>query len=192
MPYPSQLDYDSLIEKAREKIEAEGLQQLSLSKLAQEFGIKAPSLYKYVKNKAELLRAVNLRTATQLIHEMVDNVPEHLSPFEEAIRMAHAYRQFAHQHPQLYSIVFSYQEAESRPDPADLEELAILLQRVVAKLTGEEKSLSALRGLFALVHGYVSLEMNEQFQRGGNLDDTFEQVVKSYLIGWQNQSMTDN
>jgi AcrR family transcriptional regulator len=35
---------------------------VSLAMLAASFGIKAPSLYRHVKNKAELLQAVNLLT----------------------------------------------------------------------------------------------------------------------------------
>ncbi len=187
MPYPAQLDYDSLIEKACEQIEAEGLAQLSLSKLAKEFGVKAPSLYKYVKNKAELVRAVNLRTTSNLVLTIVDEVPSDLGPVEKSVHLAKSYRRFAHRHPQLYSIIFSYQEAESRPDPVELANLAGMLEAVMLGLTDSEHTLPALRGLFALVHGYVMLELNEQFQRGGDLDETYEQVVRAYLVGWQNK-----
>lgn len=185
MPYPAQLDFDSLVAKASEIIETEGLAQLSLSKLAKEFGVKAPSLYKYVKNKAELLRAVNLRTARKLTLGIVDYVPSDAEPLDQALYLAQAYRQFAHRNPRIYSLVFSYQEAASRPDPAELESLALMLQAVTRNLTDEENSLPVLRGLFALVHGYITLEINEQFQRGGDLDATFNSVVRAYLAGWQ-------
>lgn len=184
MPYPSQLDYEALIEKASELIETEGLAQLSLSKLAGEFGVKAPSLYKYVKNKAELLRAVNLRTAEKLTLEIVNCVPPDAEPIDQALYVTRTYRDFAHQNPRVYSLAFSHQDAENRPDPTELEALAKLLQAIMVQYVGEENSLSALRGLFALVHGYVSLELNEQFQRGGDLDATYNMVVRAYLAGW--------
>lgn len=187
MPYPAQLDYDVLIEKATEIIETEGVAHLSLNKLAAEFGVKAPSLYKYVKSKAELLRAINLLTAQKLTIRLVDQIPSDAEPFDQALYLAQAYRQFAHKNPRIYSLMFSHQEPESRPDPAELESLALVLQAIMQNLINAENSLPALRGLFALIHGYVSLEINEQLQRGGDLDATFKTVVQAYLTGWNNK-----
>ncbi|MCC7450570.1 MAG: helix-turn-helix transcriptional regulator, partial [Anaerolineae bacterium] len=67
MPYPSQVDRQSIIDKARELIEAEGIENLSLGRLATALGVKAPSLYRYVDSKTELLRAVNLMTTQGLV-----------------------------------------------------------------------------------------------------------------------------
>jgi hypothetical protein len=72
---------------------------------------------------------------------------------------------------------------EEQPDPAQLAALAIPLQAIIAQAVGEERSLMALRGLWALVHGYVMLEMYGQFQRGGSLEATFQHVVDAYLAG---------
>ncbi|MEM8862291.1 MAG: TetR-like C-terminal domain-containing protein [Chloroflexota bacterium] len=52
------------------------------------------------------------------------------------------------------------------------------------RVTGEENSLVALRGLLAITHGFVSLEINGQYRRGGDLSQAFEVVVRAYLSGW--------
>ena len=57
-PYPSQTNSKTVIETARILIEHEGVEALSLGKIAAELGIKAPSLYRHIKNKHALLQAV--------------------------------------------------------------------------------------------------------------------------------------
>ncbi|HID53966.1 MAG TPA: hypothetical protein EYP41_18255 [Anaerolineae bacterium] len=59
------------------------------------------------------------------------------------------------------------------------------IQEIIAGITGPKKSLAALRGALALAHGFVMLEINQQLQRGGNLNADFQQAVNAYLNGWQ-------
>ena len=72
MPYPRQIDSDAIVEQARQLITEQGVDALTLGKLARRLGVQAPSLYRHVGNKAELLRAVNMVTLTELfagLHE---------------------------------------------------------------------------------------------------------------------------
>jgi hypothetical protein len=48
----------------------------------------------------------------------------------------------------------------------------------------------ALRGALALVHGYVMLELKNQFQHGGDLRLAFEASVRAYLRGWERANTT--
>jgi hypothetical protein len=54
----------------------------------------------------------------------------------------------------------------------------------MAEITGEAESLPALRGLLALMHGFVMLELAQQFRRGGDLDAAYDKAVRAYLNGW--------
>jgi AcrR family transcriptional regulator len=185
MPYPAQVTRERIIETARELIERDGFDQLSLARLAEALHIKAPSLYRHVSSKGDLLREVNLETSQRLIetlHNAAETTPEVMP---QLLALASAYRDFAHANPATYMLAFSNTFPESRPDAAVLANLALPIQAAVAPLSGEENSLTALRGLFALIHGFVMLELNEQFQRGGDLDVTFMRVVETYLRGWQ-------
>ena len=57
MPYPAQITPEAVVNKARELIEAEGYDGLSLSRLAAALDVKAPSLYRHFDGKSVLLRA---------------------------------------------------------------------------------------------------------------------------------------
>jgi hypothetical protein len=106
--------------------------------------------------------------------------------------MAQAYRQFALNHPALYRLTFTLLEGELRPAADELLALAIPLQTEWSRWVGATQSLAALRGFWALVHGFVLLELSAQFQRSDSalgagdsgLTATFSQVVTHYVDGW--------
>lgn len=185
MPYPSQIDREQIIRAARQLIEEKGVDALSLSKLASTLGVKAPSLYRHVANKETLLQAVNLCTLSQLFAtlEAASAVVDD-SPAPQLLPILRAYRQFAHANPELYLLAMTTKPGEGRPEEDVLVQMVLPMQTLMAKISGEENSLPALRGVFALVHGYVLLELNQQLQRGGDLDETFDVVVNAYLKGW--------
>jgi len=184
MPYPAQMDAERIVEVAREMIEAEGVDNLSLNKLAAALGVKAPSLYRHFASKNDLLRAVNLQTWKRLVDKLLVGIDEaRNTPQARVLAMAQAYRAFAHANPMTYALATSSILPEIRPDPGEMERLALLLQDVMAELVGEDRSLVALRGVWALTHGFAILELNGQFQRGGDLDEAFHQTVNAYIAG---------
>jgi AcrR family transcriptional regulator len=183
MPYPSQVQPDVIIQRAAEIIEAEGVESLALAKLATMLGIKAPSLYHHFSSKNALLRAVNLRIIEDLTRAMQVAAAAENEPHAQLMAVARSYRLFVHSHPACYALALGRLPEEARPDASLLEQLALPFQATAARLSGEMQSLAALRGLWALVHGFSLLECNGQFRRGGDLDDTFEQVVAGYLRG---------
>lgn len=185
MPYPSQVDRETIVTQAWQLIEAEGAENLSLSKLAETLGIKAPSLYRHVGSKAGLLQAVNLHTNQQLVAALNEAaVQPTATPQEQTATILHAYRGFALAHPHTYVLAFTNTDEALRPDADVLEQLALPLQQVISAVSGPEQSLAALRGAMALVHGFVMLELHGQLRRGGDLGADFETAVHAYLNGW--------
>ena len=186
MPYPSQITKESIIDQASTLIEQDGFEALSLNKLATALGVKAPSLYRHVGNKHQLLQFVNLQTLQNLfavMHTAINNASS--DPPLQMMALAQAYRQFAHEHPQLYTLAFTHKNEGLRPDEQLLTEMALPIQSIMAQISGEQDSLAALRGALALLHGFVMLELNEQLQRGGDLDQAFIQSIGAYLHGWE-------
>ncbi len=185
MPYPSQVSKETIVEQAWQLIEAAGTNNLSLSKLAAELGIKAPSLYRHVGNKAELLKLVNLYTSQQLVSNLNDAATQASGDIRAQIMaIMLSYRSFALTHPHTYGLAFTNTDNALRPDEDALEQLALPLQQLITAVSGQEKSLAALRGAMALVHGFVLLELHGQLRRGGDLEADFETAVHAFLNGW--------
>lgn len=188
MPYPAKTDPDTIIEVARGLIERDGVEALSLGVLASELGIKPPSLYRHVDSKTALMRAVNERTirdlfaAYEVALRKAGNLPE-----EKLLTVLRAHRKFAHANPVTYLQAFAGSVGQ-RGDEETLVQLVLPIQDIMAGIVGEADSLTALRGALALAHGFVSLELNQQFQRGGNLTTAFEATIDAYLTGWREKS----
>lgn len=185
-PYPVQTNRETIIEIARALIESDGVESLSLSNLASALGIKAPSLYRHIKNKNALLNAVIEQTYVKLFQaydEALENTGD--DPTEKLLGLARAQHTFAHANPNTYMLAYAAQDPELRADPKMLLERAIAIQKIITQISGEQRSLTALRGLLALVHGFIMLELNGQLQRGGDLSLTLEETVRAYLHGWQ-------
>lgn len=185
-PYPVQTDRESIIKTARDLIERDGLDHLSLSSVASALGIKAPSLYRHIKNKGALLHAVIEHTYQDLFKaydEAIANSSD--DPEEQLISLARAQHAFAHANPNTYMLSYEVKDQDVRADPNMLLERAIILQKIMARISGEERSLTALRGLLAIGHGFIILELNGQFQRGGDLSNAYEESIQAYLHGWQ-------
>jgi AcrR family transcriptional regulator len=184
-PYPSQTDRDSIVETAARLIERDGVDGLSLAAVASEVGIKAPSLYRYIESKNELLHAVIENTYRDLFgayDEALASVGN--EPAGQLQALARAQRRFAHENPNTYMLAYTTANPELRADPDMLLGKAVEIQEIMARISGEPDSLPALRGALALTHGFISLELNGQLRRGGDLAETFDAVFRAYLNGW--------
>ncbi len=184
MAYPAQTDYPTIIHTAQQLIERDGVEQLALASLASELGIKAPSLYRYVTNKTALLKGVVTITIQQLFETYSQALNTSAGdPQNQMLAICHGHRQFAHAQPKNYALAFTAASDEQRADPASLVEMVLPVQAIMAQISGQEHSLSALRGMLGLIHGFILLELNQQLQRGGDLSAAFDFAVRSYLAG---------
>lgn len=185
MPYPSQVTQAQIVETARQLIEANGVEYLSVHALAEALKIKAPSLYNHIQSKNALLKAVNTRTTAELfiaIQTTLEFAPP--DPMEQLLEVSKAYRVFALEQPHNYTLAMNNTQDELRPDESYLLQLALPLQALIAQICGDENSLSALRGIFALLHGFAMLEITNQLRRGGDVRNAFLLSVQAYLRGW--------
>lgn len=185
MPYPAQTDRETIIRTARQLIEQVGVEQLSLAQLATALGIKAPSLYRHVSNKTELLQGVVTLTFEELFkvyNEALRQTPS--DPKAQLLAILRAHRSFAHANPETYVLAFTTTVPEQRADERALEQMAWPIQEIMAAVVGPARSLPALRGALALAHGFVMLELKDQLRRGGDLTEAYEAAIEAYLSGW--------
>jgi AcrR family transcriptional regulator len=189
MPYPTQVTLDQILSHAERLIELDGVERFSLARLAEELNVKPPSLYRYVESKHDLLRQLNKAFLSGLMKVMQKGGSEADNPVDQFFLIMEAYRSYALSRPRLYQMSFGLISDKLRPDEEYLLQIALPLQFLIAQLTGMRDSLAALRGAFALVHGFVMLELTGQLRRGGDLHADFRSVVRAYLAGWNNANL---
>lgn len=185
MPYPSQVNAETIVQAAADLIETHGADGVSLSAVGAALGVKAPSLYRYFDNKTALLRAVNQQTAAHLTSALVEATEAEPDPAAKVMAMFRAYRTFAHAHPALYSLAYLSGSPDLRVGEAVAEQFGASMQSVIAAVVGADRALPVLRAAWALAHGFVALELAGLFERegGAGLDTAYDEAVSLFVGG---------
>jgi AcrR family transcriptional regulator len=146
---------------ARELLEEEGLDALTMRRLADRLGIRAPSLYKHFADK-QVLEA-------ELIS---DAFREQAAAFEQAVAgsrdplhaLTVAYREFARAHPHLYRLM------TERPLQRDLLADGVEARAAAPLLEAVGGDTGLARAAWAFAHGMTNLELNGRFTPEADLD----------------------
>jgi AcrR family transcriptional regulator len=162
---------EEIVVAARELLEQEGLERLSMRRLAERLGIKAPSLYKHFADKQALEAAL-----------ISDGFEEQAERFELAVAdaddplgaIAVAYREFARLHPHLYRLMTERPLAREQL-AAGVEDRAA---RPVYQAVGEDLDLA--RAAWAFAHGMTNLELNDRFPPDADLDAAWARGIDAF------------
>jgi AcrR family transcriptional regulator len=147
-------------EEARRLLEEEGPQALTMRRLAERLGIRAPTLYKHLPDKAAVEAAIiatGLEEAARAFQAAVDGADDPLPA------LAAAYRRFALAHPHLYRLVSNGPLPRHRL-PSGLED------RAAAPILRVAGTRARARALWAFAHGMVMLELDRRFPPDADLD----------------------
>ena len=159
---------EEILDVAESLLEAEGPAALTMRRVAEAMGIRAPSLYKHVTNKDDIEAGLQERA--------LRNLTAVLAPVGTDLRKIMAtYREWAIAHPGLYEL------ATRRPLRRDVippEVEAAAAAPVVTAAGGEEHR---ARALWALAHGLVDLELAGRFPPDADLDETWRAALTPFL-----------
>lgn len=188
MAHRAGLDKAAVVEEAARLVNEEGLEQLSLGRLAERLGVRTPSLYNHVAGLPGLKRDL----AIYCLRELLDRLTRAVigKAREEAVfGLAAAYRNYAREAPGRYA--FTVQA----PAPGDQEWQARARQNVeIAQAVfapyqlSEEETIHAIRGLRSIVQGFVSLEMAGGFGIPVDLDASFHWLIHLLITGLERNS----
>jgi AcrR family transcriptional regulator len=177
------LDTARVVDEAARIADAEGLDEVTLARVASALGVRAPSLYNHVDGRAGLLRLIALRSVIELGDALRDAAVGRSGA--DALRaIAHAYRAYALEHPGRYiSTVWA-------PAPGD-EELTVAAARaidvVVAVIAGwgfeGDDVLHRVRAVRSALHGFVAIEAEGGFGLPLDLDESFELLLATLVAG---------
>jgi AcrR family transcriptional regulator len=159
---------DEILEVAVTVLEEEGPEALTMRELADRMGIRAPSLYKHVQDKDDIVAGVQERALLDL--------GRHLSAVtgQGLVALAGAYRSWARAHPRLYEVATRRPLARERIAPGVEDAAAAPL---VIAVGGDEH---LARALWALAHGLVDLELSDRFPPEADLDATWRAALSGF------------
>ncbi|MEV4149163.1 TetR/AcrR family transcriptional regulator [Amycolatopsis sp. NPDC049691] len=171
----------AVVDLALKIVDQAGPDALTLAKVAERAKVAAPSLYKHVKNLADLRRLIDLR----VVQEMAETLTQAATGREgaDAVRaVADAYRDYLRRHPHRTGAL------TTAPDESDTElskATHAVAEVVFAVLRpygfDHAQAVHATRCLRAAVHGFAGLEASGGFGRPEDVDQSFE-VLKTMLV----------
>ena len=180
------LDRAVVVEAAADLINAEGIEALTLSRLAEKLGVRAPSLYNHVDGLPGLYRELALMNV-HLLNARLGNAAMGRSGPEAVMAVAQAYRAYIKEFPGLY--MASLRAARTQT-PVDVElqtaeDRVVEITLVVMGSFGlkKEDGLHALRGLRSIVHGFATLEVAGGFGLPLDCDESFRRLVELFIRG---------
>ena len=170
MPAATSARAREVVDAARRLLEDEGAGALTMRRLAERVGIRAPSLYKHLPDKAALEAAIiatGLEEAAAVFEAAVGGVEEPLGA------LAAAYRGFALTHPHLYRLMNSGPLPRHRLPPG-------LEDRAAAPVLRVAGSQARARALWAFAHGMVMLELDQRFPPDADLDAAWRAGIAAF------------
>lgn len=186
MPPRRGLDTDLVVDTAVAMVDAEGIDGLSLKRLADQLGVQTPSLYNHVDGLAGLHRLLALRNARMMADCLtVAVLGKAGAPALAAL--AQTYRDYIKAHPGLYELGVRPAQLVTPFDPeraAAEERMVTVAVAVVASfgLAGDD-AIHAVRALRSVVHGFTTLEVAGGFGIPLDLDESFRRLVEMLCIG---------
>jgi AcrR family transcriptional regulator len=162
----SALSRDAIVQVAREVVVAEGLEALSLRRVAANLGVTAPALYAHVADKDDLVRAVAEREFERLTALLEEVLATETDPLLQIRAQGRAYVAHARANPALFRVMFVFRPSWS-PQPL-AEELPAATKAFAAAAGPVEAAveqgllrvadpLLASLVLFAAAHGVATL-----------------------------------
>ncbi|MFF2618929.1 TetR/AcrR family transcriptional regulator C-terminal domain-containing protein [Kitasatospora sp. NPDC058046] len=179
-PASPRLSRERILACALEIIDREGIEQLSMRRLARTLGHDPMSLYRHAANKAALLDGVAETVLNELTVDSTD--PDWAAQLRAVAR---GYRRLALAHPNAVPLLVTRPLATPlalRPKGTlrPLEAILTLLTR--AGFTGAD-ALHVYRALFGLLHGHVLNELQELVDNPDETNDMLRLGLYRLPIG---------
>lgn len=169
MPTPDRTSLDAIVAAGRAILEDGGPGGVTMQAVAARVGVRAPSLYKRVRDRDALLSAVTQATADDLTARL-ERAGGGLA------EIAAAYRGFAHEQPEGFRLLFT---AAAPPDA--LRHTAAPVLRACEALVGPDDALDAARLFTAWSTGFLQMELSGAFRLGGDVDAAFDYASRRII-----------
>jgi AcrR family transcriptional regulator len=173
------LSADGLVDAAAALADREGLQAVTLARLAADAGVRPPSLYAHVDGLDDVRRRLAARGARELAAALRQAAVGRSRG--DALRaLADAYRDHARRHPGTY---LAAQRAPAAGDPeagaAAAETVAVVAAVLAGYALEGDDAIHAIRGVRAALHGFAMLEAGGGFGIKLDLDESFARLVET-------------
>ncbi|SPF54664.1 putative transcriptional regulator, TetR family [Candidatus Desulfosporosinus infrequens] len=177
------LDRQVIIKAAAEIADLKGLDQVTLTEVAEHVGVRKPSLYNHINGLPELKGQLAIWGTNQL-RITISDAAIGKARQDAIVAIANAYRLFAKERPGLYRAIVSSPDRENLELQAAIQQLMAVLSMVLEpyNLSASDKT-HAIRGLRSLMHGFASLQEAGWFSAPLDREESYQRLVNIFIRG---------
>ena len=187
MPTPPRTSLDAIVAAGRAVLTREGISGLTMQRVGEVVGVRAPSLYKHVSSRSALIRLVAEDLVADVARQL-DDAANAGDPRQGLRALAVTLRAFALRDPHGFDLLFTPLPADAAPDTSSLAAAAGPVLRIATKLVGDDHALDAARTLTAWASGFLRMELSGDFQLGGDVSKAFEFGLQTLITGLEHRS----
>lgn len=178
---------ERVISVAADLADREGLDAVTLTRVAKELGVRQPALYRHVASYQDLIRSLSLR-GRQVLAETLASAAIGVAGDDAVAAIGHAWRSVVRSRPGIYA-------ATDRYPCADDDELEAAVERIVEVIAmalssfdlDAENRVHAARTLRSAFHGFSHIEMCDGHPLSTDVDDTFDHMIELLCAGIRHQ-----
>lgn len=185
---------------AQELYLREGIEGLSMRKVAEMVGVSAPAIYRHFRNKSELLNEIVVE-ALRVLEAYLQPGLEGSSPYDRLVRMCDNYLRFALEQPRYFDFAFLVPSPDTAGIPEEIEKrdfgtFKLALEQVAAcmeqGLLKKDDPLETAIIVWAEVHGLVTLYRTGRFgDEPENFRTIYRQAVRRMLRGMMTEEASE-
>ena len=176
------LDREAVVAAAIEIVDREGVRALSLARLADQLGVRTPSLYNHIDGQAGLRKALWIHSVCDLGDVLRTSILGR-SGDDALFSFAAAFREYAMRYPGRYQLTMAPAAPFDDEMRAALHRSNEAFQAVIRSYgVSGAQARRAGRAFRAAVHGFVVLE-SENFMGSRDRDDSFQYMVRLFAQG---------
>lgn len=183
---------EQVIDAAETIADRDGLEAVSLARVATTVGVQPPSLYAHVEGLGGLRRALTRRAVDRLTESFLVARSENEDPRAALHAIAHAYRAFALAHPGLYAALLPVPRPDTDPDgaAAAARPVQVIAEVLAALGIDDTRHIDLIRTLRAVLHGFVDLELGGGFGMDQPVGASFDAAVELVLGAFDTTART--
>jgi AcrR family transcriptional regulator len=172
-----------VIELAAAIADNEGIDAVTLQRIANDSGVKQPALYRHVSGIEDLWKELAL-LARRLLAESLTTARQGLTRRQAVHSVATAWREFVQRHPGIYTAT---DRVPSVGDPDIEASLSEVVNALDAALDGYPLSMAqrsqCARSLRSALHGFCVLEKDNGHPEPYALDEGLDNLVELFCLG---------
>ena len=187
MPPRAGVTVDRIVDVAAMLADRDGYDTLTIARIAEELGVRSPSLYNHVEGIDDIRRLLTVRAFDEL-GSVLQRSGVGRSRDDAVRATARAFRTFALAHPGMYATTVPSSEiADDDIRQAGTRAVEVVLAILRGYELDEDAAIHAARSLRAAVHGFVSLELAGGFGLEQPTGETFDWMVALLVDGFARQ-----